>query len=283
MTFSIVTLKAFGDFVIACHSARAARMQSPVTIHHPAVIAGEYMRPLAAALGVESEVAFIGSKQWTDVPAVFDVRKRGIAPALHSLIELRAILKKFPQDREFVFDNAGIREFFLCPHRKLHHIPKASGNIYLGYQQFFQSAPKPASHPFSFTSVKKVILIPGSRVASKVIPKSVIDTIHHILAERGHSLTVVTLEGESIDFSKGIHSVCIPRTFDNLIATIRASDWMIAADSLPSHIGEYFQIPQFIFTPHTINFMLPQSVHESGAWAMFNDSQKLAHWLDAHP
>lgn len=161
MTFSIVTLKAFGDFVIACHSARAARMQSPVAIHHPAVIAGEYMRPLAAALGVESEVAFIGSKQWTDVPAVFDVRKRGIIPALHSLIELRAILKKFPQDREFVFDNAGIREFFLCPHRKLHHIPKASGNIYLGYQQFFQSAPKPASHPFSFTSVKKVILIPG--------------------------------------------------------------------------------------------------------------------------
>lgn len=298
MTFSVVTLKAFGDFVIACSCARAARTSAStsalITSSHPTVIAGEYMRPLAAALGVESEIDFIGDKQWKDVPAIFDVRKRGLSAALRSLVELRTLLGKFPQDRKFVFDNAGIREFLLCPRRKLHHISKDSGNIYLGYQEFFRSTshivpvapitPIAIARPrFSLSSVRKIILIPGSRLPVKVIPKSVIDTIYYALQERGYSVTVVTLEGESVDFSKNIPSICIPRTFENLIATIQESDWVIGADSLPSHLAEYFHVPQFIFAPYQTNFMLPQSVHTSGAWTTFDAAGQFARWLDAHP
>ncbi len=286
MSFAIVTLKAFGDFVIACNAAQSVTIpRNAACTERPIVIAGEHVRPLASALGVESDVEFIGSKQWTDVPAAFDVRKRGLFPALHSLIELRARLTQIPREKKFVFDNAGLREFFICSNRKLHHISKESGNIYIAYQEFFQSVPqeeKKKFDKFSLSRHKKITLIPGSRVALKIIPKLLIDSIHRMVEERGYSITVMVLDGENIEFSKNIQSIHIPRRFEDLIATIRDSDFIIAADSLPSHIAEYFNIPQFVFTPNKINFMLPQSAHESHAWTTFDEPQRLANWLDKH-
>ena len=165
MTFSIVTLKAFGDFVIACGSARAVQAGA----NRPQVVAGEYVRPLAAALGVESEVRFIGTQHgapWTDVPAVFDVRKRGLPAAVRSLFELRAILGQLPPAWNLVFDHAGPRERLLCSHHPFHSLSKETGNVYLAYRQFFtQQRLTVTPHTIARQFVPyNALLVPGARM-----------------------------------------------------------------------------------------------------------------------
>lgn len=285
MAFSIITLKAFGDFVIACNSVQAVQISSGSSnIHRPVVVAGEYVRQLAAALGVESDVEFIGDKRWVNVPAAFDVRKRGVLPALQSLMELRSILGKIPQNRDFVFDNGGVREFFLCPHRKLNSLPRESGNVYLAYRQFF------ASNGFTLSShetrrgycPQNAVIIPAARQQPRIIPASIIAQADALLKERGCHVTVLTLEGENIEIPESVHHIRLPRSFHNLIAVIRESDLVVTADSLPSHLGEYFKIPQFIFAPTPKDYMLPQSAYESKGWTTFDKPQRFSHWLDTY-
>lgn len=296
MEFSIITLKAFGDFVIACNSVQVIQNPSSANANantnRPVVIAGEYVRPLASALGIEAQVQvkFIGKQgnpQWADVPAAFDVRKRGLLPALHSLMELRSILgnlDKNPHNGNFVFDNKGIREFFLCPHRKLNSLPKEAGNIYLSYRQFFTSngfTLLPHQKRRGYTP-QNAVIIPAARQRPRIIPASIIAQADALLKERGCVVTVVTLEGENIEIPKNVHHICLPRSFQNLIAVIKESDLVITADSLPSHLGEYLNIPQFIFAPTPKDYMLPQSAYESNGWTTFDKPQRFSHWLDTY-
>ncbi len=282
MTFSIVTLKAFGDFVIACGSARAVQAGA----NRPQVVAGEYVRPLAAALGVESEVRFIGTQHgapWTDVPAVFDVRKRGLPAAVRSLFELRAILGQLPPAWNLVFDHAGPRERLLCSHHPFHSLSKEMGNVYLAYRQFFtQQRLTVTPHTIARQFVPyNALLVPGARMRHRVLPPAVIEQACHTLRERGCAVTVVLLEGEDIPLPEKIRPVRLPRSFQNLVAVMRESDLVITADSLPAHLGEYLQIPQFTFIPTPKDYMLPQFAYEAKGWTTFDQTPYFSRWLDA--
>ena len=278
MAFSIVTLKAFGDFVIACGSARAVQMGG----NRPQVIAGEYVRPLAAALGIEADIQFIGEKYWTDVPALFDVRKRGLPAALRSLMELRTILAKLPRDWDLVFDHAGVRERLLCVHHPFFSLSKETGNVYLAYRQFFAQhgfGLEPQAIARQFTP-QNALLVPGARMSHRVIPPVVIEQAYRTLRERGCAVTVVVLEGETMPLPENIRPVRLPRSFANLVAVMRESDLVITADSLPAHLGEYLQIPQFTFIPTPKDYMLPQFAYETRGWATFDRPDYFSRWLD---
>lgn len=111
MSPTIITLKAFGDFVIAC--CATSRVQSANGMDAPAIVAGEHVRSLASALGLEKTIHFIGDDSWSDVPAAFDVRKRGVLSAMRSLQNLRHRLDALPSSMDFVFDHSGWRERFI--------------------------------------------------------------------------------------------------------------------------------------------------------------------------
>jgi hypothetical protein len=84
MGTTIVTLKAYGDFLIAYSAFLRAR-----AVHQAAdiqLIAGEHVRPLGLALGVpDAQVSYIGGSSLKDVPAAFDARRCGLWLACRSM------------------------------------------------------------------------------------------------------------------------------------------------------------------------------------------------------
>jgi len=104
--YKIVTLKAFGDFLIACNAARvldAHNSSQPISI-----IAGSHVRPLADALNIPNDrVEYISDSVSSDVPAIFDIRKQGAFSALKSLGGIWRQINFLHPDVELVFDCLG--------------------------------------------------------------------------------------------------------------------------------------------------------------------------------
>jgi hypothetical protein len=282
MKHVIVTLKAFGDFVIACNAIR--RVQLTIGIDVPGIIAGEHVRSLASALGLDALVQFIGDKSWIDVPAAFDVRKRGIFSALMSLNDLHRRLGDFHSNNTLVFDNLGWREQFIGRGRVLESLPAESGNIYIAYDRFFESLGVRFLNTTLKTklAVSRAIIIPGARMAHRKIPAPVIKRIVAELHQLDIKTCVVVLDGESINLLEGIHVKKIPRSFDALIAAVQASELVISADSLPSHLSEFLGVPVFVSTPLPKPYWLPRSAYLENGWATFEDIYPLRNWLSNH-
>ena len=108
MQLTVANLKAYGDFVIACSALK--RIDSRAGWVLPNIVAGEHVRDLASALNLDDIVHFIGDASWENVPAIFDIRKRGGLAALNSFFEIRRLLKKLPSYKSLVFDTLGWRD-----------------------------------------------------------------------------------------------------------------------------------------------------------------------------
>ncbi len=278
MRASLVNLKAFGDFVIACSAIKRINLGGGLML--PEIIVGEHVRGLASALQLEQSVHFIGDESWKDVPAAFDVRKRGVYAAFKSIFEIRRLLKNSPVEAHLIFDKLGWRERFIGHGFRLHELSECNGNIYIAYDNFFNSLgfEVDVSLPFA-GSINKVTIIPGARMIHRVIPAQVISIYVHELARRNIYSEILVLEGEQIDLPIDVKLRRIPRDFGALIEAIRKSDLVISADSLPSHLSEFLHVPVFVSTPEPKPYWLPKSSYKTSGWATFSDIKPFHNWL----
>ena len=282
MSLTIVTLKAFGDFVIA--SSALSRVQPMIGIDSPTVVACEHVRTLALALGLNKSIKFIGDECWTDVPAAYDIRKRGVFAALLSLNDLRNYVNSLPASMELVFDHLGWRERYIAGQRFPQALLAASGNIYIAYDNFFQS--------FGFNVLKcdpgvthsicQAFIIPGARMAHRIIPAHVISALTSELRQRNITSSVVVLEGESIDIPTGVQVMKLPRSFQALVNVVKGGDLIISADSLPSHLSEFLGVPIFVLTPYPKPYWLPRSSFQTNGWATFANIQPFRTWISKY-
>jgi ADP-heptose:LPS heptosyltransferase len=278
MKINLVNFKAFGDFVIASSAIRSINLDD---VELPKIIAGEHVRSLASALKLEKLVYFVGDKNWRDVPAAFDVRKRGAYAGLKSIFEIRRLLKTTPAGSQLIFDRLGWRERFIGYGFQLHELSENDGNIYIAYDNLLQSLGFEVDAEFhSAGRINRAIIIPGARMSHRIIPAQVISTYVYELARRNIQTEVVVLEGEAIDIPSDVNLRIIPRKFGMLIEEISNSDLVISADSLPSHLSEYLHVPIFVSTPAPKTYWLPRSSYKTTGWATFSDIQSFKIWLE---
>lgn len=283
--YNIVTLKAYGDFLIACNAARVLdshRSSQPVSI-----IAGTHVRPLADALNIpDDRVIYISDTVSSDVPAIFDVRKQGAFSALKSLVDIRRQINFLHPDVELVFDCLGWRQRLIGLGREIHGLPKSAKNIYIDYDLFFESigcALKSEEFP-SVINISRAIIIPGARMGLRIIPASTILNIYRELEGRGIDVKVILLEGEEIDVPLELTIEVVPRSFSSLVSSIQDSSFVVSADSLPAHLSAFLGVPAFVFTPipdWTI-YWLPKSAFLTKGMATFVDLEQFRDWLNKH-
>lgn len=279
MNSTIVNLKAFGDFVIACSAIK--RINSGDELELPKIIVGEHVRNLATALQLDHSVHFIGDKNWKDVPAAFDVRKRGAYAAFKSIFEIRHLLKESPAEAHLIFDKLGWRERLIGYGFQLHELSESDGNIYIAYDNFLKSLGFEVDVNFLCGgSIDRAIIIPGARMSHRIIPAQVISAYVNELAQRNIQSEIVLLEGEVIDVPANVNLRRIPREFSMLVEAISNSDLVISADSLPSHLSEFLQVPIFVSTPAPKPYWLPKSSYKTSGWATFSDVQPFHTWLE---
>lgn len=278
MQFAIVNLKAYGDFVIACSAVK--RIHPDLRMNLPNIIAGEHVRSLASAMDLEQSIKFIGDASWKDVPAVFDVRKRGSLAAVKSILEIRQFLKNLSADTYLIFDRLGLRERWIGHGFYLYPLGDNYENIYIAYDSVFRAMGFQVDDKFSYCrKIERAIIIPGARLFHKIIPTHVIHDYLTELKKRNIEVDIILLEGESIDVPKGVHPIIIPKQFNMLINEIVKSDLVISADSLPSHLSEYLQIPIFVSMQAPNTYWLPRSSYETDGWATFSNIQPFHRWL----
>lgn len=277
MTSSLVLLKSFGDFVIAM---RALRSTTSLGHRAPNVIAGNHLRPLAAALGVTSPIQYIGDKASPDVPAAFDVGRRGKMAALLSLIELRRQMAALRNAESLIFDRIEWRARIIAGKLSVIELPNCA-NIYTAYSCFFQSPHDNASALTRQTipAFKTAVIVPSSRISRKAIPPHVIGAAISVLTQHGISAKVLVLEGEESAVPERIPKKIVPRTFSALIDAVRGADIVISADSVAAHLAEYYGLPTFVLTPQFNCYWLPPHAFKDDASATFGDLSPLSSWL----
>lgn len=276
----VPALKAYGDFVIALISTRG--LLCDARHPRPVIVAGRHLEPLATALAVDPEVRFIGEPGWTDVPAAFDVRKRGKVAAMRSLLDLRRHFDRLDRST-LLFDHLGVRESFIGARHARVGLPRRSGNIYLAYGQVFEDLGHGAvSDPPLQTSrrPRRAVIVPGSRIDRKILPRDAIATIHARLAAAAIDARVLLLEQELVEVPPHVPSRTLARRFDVLSAALGDADLVISADSLAAHLAEFRRLPSFVVSRAENPYWLPRSAYLCGAHATFGDLRPLDAWLE---
>ena len=281
---SLVSLKSFGDFIIA----RWALQRLGTATSDVSIIIGDHLIDLDAALGSYFATYYIRHCEG-GVPAMYDIKKLGALRGIRSAFHLRYLFSELnlPSNSMLIFDKTGLRERFVASAYPTRDLPKAQ-NIYLAYQQLLGLESGIASQPTSVgQSVlsKSVGIFPGSRVLAKNLPESVIKNLLHTCVIQGMRPTVYILDGEGANLPLSLKSVTIlPRRFDAMASAVRSVDAVISADSMPAHMAEYFGNPVFVVSPKPNQYWLPLSCIANNHWALFDDifteSGKLNNFLE---
>jgi ADP-heptose:LPS heptosyltransferase len=274
----IVSLKAFGDFVIAANAV--SRINQSVCETN--ILAGSHLKELAQALNIGNLVQFVDLEE-NDVPGIFTLKKTGITTGLVSLLRVRHRLGRVEPSADLVFDRIGWREMFIGYGRKIHSLPKNSTNIYNAYSDFFKihGIINETENSNKVTTVTEVTIIPGSRQPTKTIPDILIEKICEDVNRVGIRAKIVYLEGEKCSLRNRLDIEIIPRSFSALVNKVKGSSVVVSADSLPAHLCYYLNVPVFVFAPNIdfARYWVPKSCITQDALAEFGEVTQLSKWL----
>lgn len=274
-----ISLKSYGDLVIAARCLRHL-LQRPDTSH--LLYAGSHLRELGIALGLQDAILWIDSASDRDVPAAFDVRRKGVFAAVRSLHALRRRLSALPASQELVFDRLGWRERIIAGDHRARALP-VSGNIYSAYAALLRTTaadaaiePLSAVHPGG-----RAVIVPVSRLSHKMVPVADVARTHDTMSKAGLVPEILLLEGEPFQVPTGIPVRVIPRQFSALAQALQRATLVVSADSLAAHLAEYLQRPAFVLTPAPNTYWLPPAAFADAGWACFGDGTPLHAWLEA--
>jgi len=267
---TFVSLKAFGDLVILRRMLdKAPRSRSS----GPTVIIASHLLELFRSLG-EFASKYVVLDSGTQVPALFDVRRRGVRRATQSAWNLRTQLSRTNLDRgtTLIFDRVGWRERFIASHYASAGLPDAP-NIYIAYREtgMFGDPSSVLSRTLRLPA-KSVGIFPASRLDGKNVPTQVVAQVVDASSKAGLRPSVFLLEGERPDLEGSPYCVQrVPRSFSALATAVRSVDLVISADSLPAHLAEYFEVPVFVVTAVENRYWLPLTAYQANRWARFNE------------
>jgi hypothetical protein len=279
-SIAVVSAKSFGDFVIA-HSV--LHRVEPEAHDRVRLLAGSHVRGLAAILPDDVRVTFLTLPE-ERVPAIFDVRKRGPFSAIRSALWLRRELNDLVHQGQEVlaFEGLGMRERFIAGRWSVVS-PQRSRNIYETYAQFLTDRGIPvatATVSADDAPMRSVGIFPESRLVAKTLSETTVSAIIQRVAQAGLEARLFILEGDPTTASESDRVTRIPRNFNSLAAAIRSVDCVIAADSLPAHLADYFARPVFVAAPVANEYWLPNGCYIAQRWGLFSNPAAFSTSLD---
>lgn len=271
---AFVELKSFGDLVIC---SAALRQVDSLDLARCRLLIGPYLSDLCAVLAPACSVEILAIPD-RNVPALFDVKKRGVIAALRSALTLRTALATAVPGAMFVTERQTLRERFIAGRRSAQAIPPAE-NVYLAFERYmarhFTPADQASQAPDPVPS-RRVALCPFSRVAAKNIPGELIAHLVATCARAGFEPELLLLEGEHIDLPASVVPArIIPRRFDALANALVDRAAVISADSLPAHLAEYCATPAFVASPVENRYWLPKRAFQGDHWGLLTDRVQL--------
>lgn len=278
-SLAVASAKSFGDFVIA-HSI--LNRVADGAKHRIRLISCSHVEPLQAVLPGEVDVTLVNSGN--QVPALFDMRKRGLVAATQSALTLRREFRRIRRkpDEVLTFEPLGVRERFIAGEWHLTKPARRESNVYDTYLELLrehgiQTLPAP---PDPSTKARSIGIFPESRLPQKRLNASALALIFERAALAGMRTRLFLLEGDTPPVPARSETAIIPRSFASLIEALGSVDKIISADSLPAHLGEYLLRPVFVATPAPNEYWLPHRCFQGKRWGNFNHRTEFSAALD---
>jgi hypothetical protein len=284
--FSFLQVKGFGDLTIAVVELRQVR---PYLLSSCSLMIAPHLVELANFLAPPCDIDVLPLKE-QNVPAVFDIRRKGFLSGASSAFTLRRLLSSVDNEAVLVMPESTYRERFIGGVRTRLTLPKAD-NIYNAHRKFLEENLAIKQHVSAANKVsanigqRRVAICPYSRVAAKNIPAQLVGEIANVCIHSGFTPEVLLLEGEKLDQStQALNLRTIPRSFFSLGSALSEYSCIISADSLPGHLGEYLYIPVFVVKRAANTYWLPLTAFDAQYWGVFDEldqlKSRLKHFLN---
>jgi hypothetical protein len=279
---AIASARSFGDFVIAHSVLHRVEAGARARIR---LIACNHVRELNSVLpgGVRVTLLNSGGRQ---VPAIFDVKKRGAWAAAESALSLRREFRAAERSdgEALAFSTFGIRERFIAGGWRVLVPRKKAANIYETYRHFLaeheiKSCRPPA--PSRNDSIRTVGVFPESRLAEKRLTAATLTQIFERASCAGLDATLYLLEGDPASYGVQPRVVTMPRNFASLTKAINSVDCVISADSLPAHLAEYYARQVFVASSVPNEYWLPHGSFVQRQWGTVGETKQFSVSLDA--
>jgi len=254
-----VSLQSLGDNLISL--SLLAQMDRPIKI-----LGTKHTQSIIALMGVEDKFDLL--IPFEDIPAFYDVRKRGIFKAIKEIIVFRAYVKKY-RIQELIFEKYDWRvcllTFGLYVNVKSQFY---SDNVYVNRKLLIEDAYglkiclNDGNEPFFPQKIQKVLINPTTRVSLKNIQSDHLCFIIALLQKNHIEVTLIDFEQNYSVLENGVAHYRIHTTLNDVKNMLLETDLYIGADSFLIHYAYYLQKPFFIvFNQENKHFLPPVCTH----------------------
>lgn len=266
------SFKSFGDFIILLTVIRDYK--------HPfRLIAGSHLKYLFSSLNIKVNIYFLDIGN-SNVPSLFNVKKDGFLNAFLSLINIKIYLfRNIKASEVIVFDKFSFRELLLSfLHQKFFLNKDNSHNIYLDYEKYLNISLKNLIN--KRTLKRNIAIFPESRDKNKMLPATFVKDLVLYLESMNFFVTTIIVDKFLLNKFNDCNTKLNINSFDGLIKNIKENN-VISADSLPSHIAEHFNIPNFVYVSKPNEYWVPYSCYNMHYWDIYGSFKYLNKWLDS--
>lgn len=232
-------LRAYGDFVIGLHQiAKSTR-----SIH---IVASLHLQPLYEALYKAAIIPSL-SIEFVD----FGISQgqlnfftnKGLlhSDTLKQLSLIKNHFQLFPNssDEDYVEQAIRLSAFNFFTRSKCKAVVGKDKSVYQAYHQFLNLEQEPTTLSTN-DKIEKVLIFPDARQAKKEIPAVEMQKLIHENGLDGKKVVVARFNNTNSQ------EICY-NNFEQLIQLIKEFDFIISADSLPTHIAQAMNKPHYIF------------------------------------
>jgi hypothetical protein len=260
-------LRAYGDFVIAIRAILNSPQPSETKI-----IASSHFIPLFEAIqtvldlspldiefhefGInQSQLNFFTNRHLFNANTVGQLRK------IKSYLDENSIVYFTNECENFVEQSNRIKAFEFFTKHKFTPIVKKS-KVYNEYTQFFKPSFKDIVAKIPVDG--KILILPDARIQKRNLPQELVQEIISLSNQKNYPVQVAYFKrvsqvnkkgkAETVQFKTDlIFSQKVYNNFTELINLIKASDFVIGADSLPIHLSNLLGKPHFILYPNVVS------------------------------
>jgi hypothetical protein len=252
--YRLFLLRAYGDFVILLQ----ALLESPQKNKY-SLIASKHLEPLYQELALvidlsSIQIEFIDFGITNTQLSLFTNKHLLSINTLNELKQLKKFVKQNPNNegQDYVEQTTRIKavNFLAGIEFKAMIMPNA---IYSNYDIFFMNTTK---KNYQDKEINNILILPDARLKKRVLKMELIESIKKHYVAKGIFFNIARFKNK-INGDDLIYN-----DFKDLIKYIQEADFIIAADSLPIHLCEFFNKPHFMLFPngHPRNFITPYAL-----------------------
>ena len=254
-----VLLQALGDNLISL--SLLAQLDERIKI-----LGTKQTQNILRLMGAEDKFDLL--MPFEDIPAFYDIRKRGIFKAIKEIIHFRSYVRKY-RIQELVFEKYDWRVRLLTFGLQVNVQSRFyDDNVYVNrkllienvyHATIYLSEGTESSFP---KKIQKVLINPTTRVYSKNIQSDHLRFIIALLHKNHIEVTLIDFAQNHADLENKVAHYKAHTTLNDVKSMLLETDLYIGADSFLIHYAYYLNKPFFIvFNQENIHFLPPVCTH----------------------